>query len=78
MTGESFPVEKIATPPSSIGASIIGWTNYLFMSTSVVSGTAQAVVVGTGNNTEFGKIAKKLVSELLKPNSIEDLENSVF
>jgi Mg2+-importing ATPase len=44
-----------------IGGSITGWINYLFMGTSVVSGTGTAVVVKTGNKTEFGKIAKKLV-----------------
>lgn len=61
LTGESYPVEKIANPPNLVGASITGWVNYLFMGTSVVSGTAAAVVVKTGNSTEFGKIAKKLV-----------------
>jgi Mg2+-importing ATPase len=61
LTGESFPVEKIVNPPSPIGASISEWTNYLFMGTSVVSGTGIAVVVKTGNRTEFGKISKKLV-----------------
>jgi Mg2+-importing ATPase len=61
LTGESYPVEKIATPMGKIGGSITGWINYLFMGTSVVSGTGTAVVVKTGNKTEFGKIAKKLV-----------------
>ncbi len=33
------------------------------MGTSVVSGTATAVVVKTGGLTEYGKIAKKLVEK---------------
>jgi len=37
------------------------WSNYLFMGTSVVSGTGMAVVVKTGSLTEYGKIAKRLV-----------------
>lgn len=61
LTGESYPVEKIASPSGKISGSITGWNNYLFMGTSVVSGSSIAVVVKTGNKTEFGKIAKKLV-----------------
>lgn len=61
LTGESYPVEKIANPPNKIGAAITGWANYLFMGTSVVSGSATAVVVRTGSKTEFGKIARKLI-----------------
>ena len=61
LTGESYPVEKLATPTGKIGGSITGWINFLFMGTSVVSGTGSAVVVKTGNKTEFGKIAKKLI-----------------
>jgi P-type Mg2+ transporter len=61
LTGESFPVEKTPTPIRTKGASITEWSNYLFMGTSIVSGTAMAVVVRTGGYTEYGKIAAKLV-----------------
>jgi len=61
LTGESFPVEKNSLPLKSYDPSITGWSNYLFMGTSVVSGTATAVVVKTGNLTEYGKIARRLV-----------------
>ena len=60
LTGESFPVEKTVAPVSG-KASITEWSNYLLMGTSVVSGTATAVVVRTGGSTEYGKIAKRLV-----------------
>ncbi|MGD6852380.1 MAG: magnesium-translocating P-type ATPase, partial [Candidatus Bathyarchaeia archaeon] len=43
--------------------SIVDWTNYCFMGTSVVSGSASAVVVRTGSSTEYGKIAKKLIEK---------------
>lgn len=61
LTGESIPVEKT---PSLVpkSASMNEWTNFLFMGTSVVSGTGTAVVVRTGANTEFGKIARKLLA----------------
>ena len=61
LTGESFPVEKTAQPLKSFDPSITEWSNYLFMGTSVVSGTATAVIVKTGNLTEYGRIAKRLV-----------------
>jgi Mg2+-importing ATPase len=61
LTGESFPVEKTAAPVKVRDATISEWNNYLFMGTSIVSGTGTALVVRTGGITEYGKIAKKLV-----------------
>jgi Mg2+-importing ATPase len=63
LTGESFPVEKTVAPVSG-KASITEWNNYLLMGTSVVSGTATAVVVKTGGSTEYGKIARRLVEKV--------------
>jgi P-type Mg2+ transporter len=61
LTGESFPFEKTNVPLNGRSASISDWSNFLFMGTSIVSGTATAIVVRTGGNTEYGKIARKLV-----------------
>ena len=66
LTGESFPVEKTPNKmdlASASSGSITEWTNYLFLGTSIVSGTATAVVAKTGGLTEYGKIAKKLVAK---------------
>ncbi|MEM0008079.1 MAG: magnesium-translocating P-type ATPase [Candidatus Bathyarchaeia archaeon] len=63
LTGESFPVEKTGLPLKTFDPSITEWSNYLFMGTSVVSGTVTAVVVKTGSHTEYGKIAKRLVEK---------------
>ncbi len=63
LTGEAFPVEKNADPLSSPTSEITGWNNYVFLGTSVVSGTGTAVVVKTGKLTEYGKIAKELVAK---------------
>ena len=66
LTGESFPVEKTAERLTSVNlttGSITDWNNYLFMGTSVVSGSSTSVVVKTGGSTEYGKIAKKLVAK---------------
>ena len=59
LTGETFPAEKTAgiLPPAT---SLSQRTNSLFMGTNVVSGSAQAVVVGTGLQTEFGKVSERL------------------
>jgi len=61
LTGEPFPVEK-APGVAAPGTPLAEAENYLFLGTSVVSGTATAVVTTTGSSTEFGHVAKSLVS----------------
>jgi Mg2+-importing ATPase len=59
LTGESFPIEKHrGTQPAETALS--GRTNALFLGTHVVSGTATAVVVHTGQDTEFGRVSARL------------------
>jgi len=62
LTGEAFPVEKTAAPSPTRAATITECSNCVFFGTSVVSGTSSAVVMKTGNSTEYGKIAKTLVA----------------
>jgi len=62
LTGESFPVEKTGETVTDADIADIGkWNNYLFMGTSVTNGTAMAVITTTGNSTQYGEIARKLV-----------------
>ncbi|HPC46521.1 MAG TPA: HAD-IC family P-type ATPase, partial [Deltaproteobacteria bacterium] len=59
LTGETFPVEKTAAllaPDTPLGQR----TNSLFMGTHVVSGSAQALVIHTGKQTEFGRVSERL------------------
>ena len=56
LTGESEPVEKI-TDCLRGEKTIAEQNNMLFANTVVVGGRARGVVVGTGMETEFGKIA---------------------
>ncbi len=59
LTGEPFPVEKkpgVADKNKPLAEA----DNYIFLGTSVVSGTATAILTRTGASTEFGKIAKSL------------------
>lgn len=60
LTGETFYIEK---QPGIVpdNAPIAMRTNALFMGTHVVSGTAKALVVLTGKNTEFGNISSRLI-----------------
>src|SRR5512136_663955 len=59
LTGETYPVEKsIGILPAETPLS--QRTNSLFMGTHVVSGTARAVVIRTGKETEFGKVSERL------------------
>ena len=59
LTGETYPEDKMSgilpreTP-------LARRTNSLFMGTHVVSGSANAVVVHTGRETEFGKVSERL------------------
>ena len=55
LTGESLPVEKHAVLEEGNALH-----NIAFMGSSVVSGTALAVVIKTGASTEFGELAQKL------------------
>ena len=60
LTGESLPVEK--QPRGEEVSSKPDADNMVFLGTSVVSGTASALVVATGAKTSFGDIAARLAS----------------
>ena len=60
LTGEPFPVVKSARPADP-GTPLAEAVNYVFLGTSVVSGTATALITRTGMSTEFGRVAKTLV-----------------
>lgn len=58
LTGESLPVEKEASQDA--GDTSPANPSLVFLGTSVVSGTATAVVVATGPRTSFGDIVARL------------------
>src|SRR6267142_2831105 len=60
LTGESLPVEKSDARDVRINVSSIEHTNICFLGTSVESGSATAVIVATGAQTYFGKMASSL------------------
>lgn len=61
LTGESLPVEKTASVSAPLTVENIAEApNLVFSGSSVVSGTATAVIIATGKNTLFGEIAQSL------------------
>jgi Mg2+-importing ATPase len=69
LTGEAMPVEKFDPERAAAAgrgdaerpaADVLDSPHLLFMGTSIVSGTARAVVLATGNRTYFGAMAAKL------------------
>jgi len=65
LTGESMPAGKqfhTLTPDKS-GLEIESLSNILFAGTSLITGTARAVVLATGSHTQFGSIADNLSEE---------------
>lgn len=61
LTGESFPIEKYPSLNNENLKSIIELDNILFMGSSVLTGTALALVIQTGSKTQFGDLAQRIV-----------------
>ena len=59
LTGETFPVEK-SVAVLEAGTPLPKRTNTVFMGTHIVSGTATALVVAIGKDTEFGRVSERL------------------
>ncbi len=61
LTGESVPVDKDATFTTDEELGIGDRTNMIYSSTALTYGRGKGIVVLTGNQTEVGKIAKRLL-----------------
>jgi Mg2+-importing ATPase len=59
LTGETYPADKMSSVLPE-NTELSQRTNTLYMGTHVISGSAQALVVGTGKQTEFGKVSERL------------------
>ena len=58
LTGESNPVEKFTTTDTNVGVTDLA--NIGFMGSNIVSGSARAIILTTGEETYFGSMAKSL------------------
>jgi P-type Mg2+ transporter len=77
MTGESLPVEKFARQRDAVAINPLELDNILFMGTNVVSGSATAVVVTTGNRTYFGALAQRVTGSDRAPTAFQAGVNKV-
>ncbi len=77
MTGESMPVEKAAADRGAQTGNPLELDNIVFMGTNVVSGSAQALVLGTGNSTYFGALASRVIATDRAPTSFQAGVNKV-
>ena len=60
LTGEAYPAEKNAAPATAAACATAFPANLVFMGSSVVSGTAKALVLATGRKAQLGSIASAL------------------
>ena len=77
MTGESLPVEKFINDRGEKSANPLELDNLCFMGTNVVSGSATAVVVSTGNRTYFGALAERVTASDQGPTAFQSGVNKV-
>lgn len=68
LTGESEPIEKFSSPVQREDAAVTEMQNLAFMGSNVISGSAVAVVVCTGDYTFFGNVAKSIAMEPVQTN----------
>lgn len=62
LTGEAFPVERVANGPAE-GPGLDQARGALFMGTSVISGTATLLVCRTGRQTQIGAISHSIAGD---------------
>jgi len=63
LTGESTPVEKFSYIGKTPEVGLTDLQNIGFMGSNIVSGSATALVLTTGNNTYFGSMAKSFLGD---------------
>lgn len=71
LTGESLPVEKVAVSRLEQQTNPLESDTLCFMGTTVVSGTAQTMVIATGGNTWFGQLAGRVTQQESEPNAFQ-------
>lgn len=76
LTGESYPVEKRAHAEILEKDADTSYETLAFTGSEVVSGSAEGIVVKTGNDTLFGDIAKELAREPIKTSFDQGIENT--
>ncbi len=78
LTGESFPEEKLNIKLKAQSDHVFKLNNIIFRGTNVVSGSCIAIVINTGKDTEFGKIALNLSNNYSKSDFEKGINNFGF
>ncbi|GAB1294609.1 Calcium-transporting ATPase type 2C member 1 [Apodemus speciosus] len=64
LTGETAPCSKVTAPqPTATNGDLASRSNIAFMGTLVRCGKAKGIVIGTGENSEFGEVFKMMQAE---------------
>ncbi|XP_051871454.1 calcium-transporting ATPase type 2C member 1 isoform X1 [Pristis pectinata] len=64
LTGETSPCSKSTSPqPTATNGDLTSRNNIAFMGTLVRCGRAKGIVIGTGENSEFGEVFKMMQAE---------------
>ncbi|ELW48275.1 Calcium-transporting ATPase type 2C member 1 [Tupaia chinensis] len=64
LTGETTPCSKVTAPqPAATNGDLASRGNIAFMGTLVRCGKAKGIVIGTGENSEFGEVFKMMQAE---------------
>ena len=71
LTGEAVPARKTSAASLPEGISEVERPNLVFAGTSVVSGTARAVVYATGMLTQFGRLARLTQAVREEPSQLQ-------
>ncbi|MBI5753780.1 magnesium-translocating P-type ATPase [Candidatus Peregrinibacteria bacterium] len=78
LTGESYPSEKTAMALAGENFALGDLKNIVFLGSNVVSGSAMAVILKTGKDTEFGKIAKDLAAPEVESEFVKGVNKFSF
>ena len=81
LTGESTPVKKMTGSFRKRRVPVVEQSNMVFKGTNVVGGQAKALVVGTGLNTEIGKISSLITgieTEIPFQTNLRDLSRLII
>ncbi|MHA1491589.1 MAG: cation-translocating P-type ATPase [Promethearchaeota archaeon] len=70
LTGESKPVKKQLKPVEEKKI-LADRTNLGYMNTIITRGNGEGIVIGTGMNTEIGRIAESLQEEVIEPSPFQ-------
>ena len=68
LPGESEPMEKWAAAPPQPGGNPLECNNLAFMGSTVVSGSALALVIAVGKDTLFGALARRVAETRVRTN----------